>query len=49
MIGGIVVASAIPVLVGLGSYGFVKGIKRICKEINLSSEKVNEEWEEERM
>ena len=45
MLGGIAVVAIIPVLAGVGGYGLVKGIKRICKEINLSCDEVDERWE----
>lgn len=42
---GIGVVAAIPIGVGLGGYGLVKGIKAICEEWKLDVEEIDGKWE----
>ena len=45
MLGGLVVVAAIPVAVGIGGYGLVKGIKAIVEANNLNCQDVDGKWE----
>ena len=49
MVGGVIMTAAIPIAAGAAGYGMVKGVKSIFTNIKTKDNKIDTEWEQEKL